>query len=289
MHNSLDTLLDILDLEPLEIGLYRGQSQDLGFGHLFGGQVLGQALAAANFTVDAQRHIHSFHSYFLRAGDLSRPVIYEVETLRDGASISTRRVSAIQNGRPIFYLTGSFHQQEQGFEHQTAMPEVPGPEGLSNQFQAASALKGQVPDKVLDMFLKNTAIEMRLVNPINPLKPEVTEPVRHVWMKVNGQVDGSQALHRQLLAYASDLNFLVTACQPHGVSFLTPGLKMATVDHSMWFHRDVDFSDWVLYSVDSPNAIGGRGFVRGQIFNQNGELLASTAQEGVLRMKNRQS
>ncbi|TKB49782.1 acyl-CoA thioesterase II [Ferrimonas sediminicola] len=287
MSNSLDNLLQVMDLEPLEEGLYRGQSEDLGFGHLFGGQVLGQALAAATRTVDAERAIHSFHSYFLRAGDLNRPVIYEVENMRDGRTISTRRVSAIQHGRPIFHLTGSFHHLEPGFEHQSAMPRVPGPQTLANQFQLAEAMRGKVPDRVLDIYLKNTSIEIRPVDPVDPLNPTPREPVRHVWMRVNGELPQNPVLHSHLLAYASDLNFLITAAQPHGVSFLTPGVKMATIDHSMWFHRPVAFDQWLLYSVDSPNAINSRGLVRGQIFNQAGELLASTAQEGLLRQKAR--
>lgn len=287
MSNSLDTLLEVMDLEQLEEGLYRGQSEDLGFGHLFGGQVLGQALAAATRTVDPAREIHSFHSYFLRAGDLSRPVIYEVENMRDGGSISTRRVSAIQHGRPIFHLTGSFHHLEPGFEHQTDMPRVPGPEALPNQFQLAEGMRGKVPDAVLDIYLNNTSIEIRPVDPVNPLNPTPREPVSHVWMRANGELPKGASLHSHLLAYASDLNFLITAAQPHGVSFLTPGIKMATIDHSMWFHRPVAFDQWLLYAVDSPNAINSRGLVRGQIFNQAGELVASTAQEGLLRQKSR--
>ncbi|USD36733.1 MULTISPECIES: acyl-CoA thioesterase domain-containing protein [Ferrimonas] len=289
MSNSLDTLLEIMTLEQLEQGLFRGQSQDLGFGHLFGGQVLGQALAAATQTVADDRQVHSFHSYFLRAGDLQRPVIYEVENMRDGGSISTRRVSAIQHGRPIFHLTGSFHHSEPGFEHQAAMPDVAGPDGLANQFQLAEAMRGKVPDKLLDIYLNNTAIEIRLVDPINPLKPEPREPVRYVWMKANGPLPSNQSLQQHLLAYASDLNFLVTAAQPHGVSYLTPGLKMATIDHSMWFHRPVAFDQWLLYAVDSPNAMNSRGLVRGQIFNQQGQLVASSAQEGLLRQMHRKS
>ncbi|SDI54818.1 acyl-CoA thioesterase-2 [Ferrimonas sediminum] len=289
MSNSLETLLEIMTLEQLEQGLFRGQSQDLGFGHLFGGQVLGQALAAATQTVADDRQVHSFHSYFLRAGDLQRPVIYEVENMRDGGSISTRRVSAIQHGRPIFHLTGSFHHSEPGFEHQAGMPDVAGPDGLPNQFQLAEAMRGKVPDQLLEIYLNNTAIEIRLVEPINPLKPEPREPVRYVWMKANGPLPAGQSLHQHLLAYASDLNFLVTAAQPHGVSYLTPGLKMATIDHSMWFHRPVAFDQWLLYAVDSPNAMNSRGFVRGQIFNQQGQLVASSAQEGLLRQMHRKS
>ncbi|MGS0682394.1 acyl-CoA thioesterase II [Shewanella sp. 125m-7] len=284
MSQVLDDLLALLSLEQIEEGLFRGQSQDLGFGHVFGGQVMGQALSAAKQTVSPDRKVHSLHSYFLRAGDEKLPIVYDVEIMRDGGSFSARRVKAIQKGRPIFYMTCSFQTHEAGYDHQAVMPDVPGPEGLLNQQELAMTLRDKVPSRVLEKFMADTPIEMRLVNPSDPIAPKASEPARHVWIRANGQVPDNLSVHDYLLAYASDFNFLVTAAQPHGVSFLTPGMRMATIDHAMWFHRPFDLSQWLLYSIDSPNASGGRGFVRGQFFNQQGELVASATQEGLIRM-----
>lgn len=285
MSDTLNRLLGILSLEQLEDGLYRGETLDLGFGHLFGGQVLGQALSAAKATVCEARAVHSFHSYFLRPGDLSRPVIYEVENLRDGGSFSARKVSAIQHGRPIFYMTASFQGEEPGFEHQDPMPDVPGPEGLPNQHDLATLLADKLPKTLMERYLDNAAIEMRLVEQVDPFRPKATEPKRYVWMRTQGALPDDPRLHRYLLAYASDFNFLVTALQPHGLSWLDPRLKVATIDHAMWFHRPFRFDEWVLYAIDSPNATNSRGLVRGQFFNQKGELIASAMQEGLMRQQ----
>ncbi|MCG9730848.1 acyl-CoA thioesterase II [Shewanella sp. Isolate13] len=284
MSQVLDDLLALLSLEQIEEGLFRGQSQDLGFGHVFGGQVMGQALSAAKQTVSPDRKVHSLHSYFLRAGDEKLPIVYDVEIMRDGGSFSARRVKAIQKGRPIFYMTCSFQTAEEGYDHQAVMPDVVGPDGLLNQQELAMTLRDKVPSKVLEKFMADTPIEMRLVNPSDPIAPKAREPIRHVWIRANGELPDKMCVHDYLLAYASDFNFLVTAAQPHGVSFLTPGMRMATIDHAMWFHRPFDLSQWLLYSIDSPNASGGRGFVRGQFFNQQGELVASATQEGLIRM-----
>ncbi|MCH1921594.1 acyl-CoA thioesterase II [Shewanella sp. A3A] len=284
MSHVLDELMSLLALERIETGWYRGQSQDLGFGHVFGGQVMGQALSAARQTVPADRHIHSLHSYFLRAGDEKLPIIYDVETMRDGGSFSARRVKAVQKGRPIFYMTCSFQVEEKGFDHQSTMPDVQGPEGLLNQQELAMTLRDKVPPKMLEKFMADAPIEMRLVNPLNPVTPNETEPRRYVWIRANGHVPPDHDMHDYLLAYASDFNFLVTAAQPHGVSFLTPGMRMATIDHSIWFHRPVNLSDWLLFAIESPNACGGRGYVRGQFFDQQGRLIASCTQEGLMRM-----
>ena len=284
MSQVLDDLLSLLSLEQIEIGLFRGQSQDLGFGHVFGGQVMGQALSAAKQTVPSERKVHSLHSYFLRAGDEKLPIVYEVENMRDGGSFSARRVSAIQKGRPIFHMTCSFQEPEAGFDHQAKMPEVPGPEGLLNQNELAMTLRDKVPARILEKFMEEAPIEMRLVNPLHPFAPKETEPYRYVWLRANGPMPTDAHIHEYLLAYASDFNFLVTAAQPHGVSFLTPGIRMATIDHAMWFHRPINMGEWLLYSIDSPTASGGRGYVRGQFFNQQDELVASTTQEGLIRM-----
>lgn len=283
MSQVLDELLSLMKLEAIEKGIYRGQSQDLGFRALFGGQVIGQALSAAKETLQDGRRVHSFHSYFLRPGDATKPVVYDVENVRDGNSISTRRVKAVQNGKAIFYMTASFQVPATGFEHQTSMPNVMGPEELVSTVDFARQHIDLIPESVRDKFTCETAIEMRPVEHYNPLKPEKSSPYRHIWLKARGDLPQDPKVHDYLLAYASDFMFLPTAGQPHGVSHLSPEIQMATIDHSMWFHHDVKMDDWILHVVDSPTAVAGRGLVRGQFFNRDGLLVASSMQEGVIR------
>ncbi|EEQ07462.1 acyl-CoA thioesterase II [Yersinia bercovieri] len=284
MSQPLAKLLDLLHLEKIEEGIFRGQSEDLGLRQVFGGQVVGQAIYAAKQTVPMDRIVHSFHSYFLRPGDSSKPIIYDVETLRDGTSFSARRISAIQNGKPIFYMTASFQSQEEGFEHQNSMPEVPSPDGLMSESDIARQFAHLIPKKVREKFIGNQPIEMRPVKFHNPLQGSVEEPNRYVWFRANGEMPDDLRVHQYLLGYASDFNFLPTALQPHGIGFLEPGVQIATIDHSMWFHRPFRLDDWLLYAVESTSASGARGFVRGQIYNQQGVLVASTVQEGVIRL-----
>ena len=285
MSQALQNLLNLLNLEKLEEGLFRGQSEDLGLRQVFGGQVVGQALYAAKQTVPEERIIHSFHSYFLRPGDSKKGIIYDVETLRDGKSFSARRVSAVQNGQPIFYMTASFQAPESGFEHQNAMPEVPGPETLASEQDLAQKMAHLLPEKVQEKFIAERPLEIRPVQIHNPLKGRVDEPVRQVWIRANGGLPADLRIHQYLLGYASDLNFLPVALQPHGKGFLEADMQVATIDHSMWFHRPFNFSDWLLYSVVSTSASGARGFVRGEFYNQQGVLVASTVQEGVMRQR----
>lgn len=281
----LNDLLAMLALERIEEGHFRGQSQDLGFGAVFGGQVMGQALSAAYQTVSPERMVHSLHCYFLRPGDVRHPILYEVEHIRDGNTVSTRRVQAIQHGKSIFYLNASFQLEEPGLDHQDEMPQVQGPDGLRSEQEWAEQLKAFIPPFLHDKLLSEKPIEMRPVSFVNPLQAEPCSPNRYVWFKANGQMPDDPAIHRYLLAYASDFNFLPTALQPHGVAFFDRDLQVATIDHAMWFHRDFRFDDWLLYAVDSPSASGGRGLVRGQFFNRQGKLVASTIQEGVIRRR----
>ena len=281
----LNDLLAMLALERIEEGHFRGQSQDLGFGAVFGGQVMGQALSAAYQTVSPERMVHSLHCYFLRPGDVRHPILYEVEHIRDGNTVSTRRVQAIQHGKSIFYLNASFQLEEPGLDHQDGMPQVQGPDGLRSEQEWAEQLKAFIPPFLHDKLLSEKPIEMRPVSFVNPLQAEPCSPNRYVWFKANGQMPDEPAIHRYLLAYASDFNFLPTALQPHGVAFFDRDLQVATIDHAMWFHRDFRFDDWLLYAVDSPSASGGRGLVRGQFFNRQGKLVASTIQEGVIRRR----
>jgi acyl-CoA thioesterase-2 len=283
MSQVLHDLLVLLKLETIEQGLYRGQSQDLGFKAVFGGQVMGQALSASKETVEADRKVHSFHSYFLRPGDASKPIVYEVENIRDGKSFSTRRVSAIQFGKPIFYMTASFQAEEQGFEHQELMPRVPAPEDLVSDLEFYREHAHLIPESLRSKFICEKPIEMRPVAFHNPFNPQISQAKRYVWFKANGVMPDDLRVHKYLLAYASDFNFLPTALQPHGKSFMAPNMQVATIDHAMWFHHDFRFDDWLLYAVDSPSASGARGLVRGQFFNRDGVLVASTMQEGVIR------
>ncbi len=286
MSQTLNNLLTLLNLEKIEEGLFRGQSEDLGLRQVFGGQVVGQALYAAKETVPEARLVHSFHSYFLRPGDSQKPIIYDVEVLRDGNSFSARRVAAIQNGKPIFYMTASFQAPELGFEHQKTMPTVVGPEGLPSETEIAQSLAHLLPPTLKEKFLCDRPLEIRPVEFHNPLKGHVAAPVRQVWIRANGTVPDDIRVHQYLLGYASDLNFLPVALQPHGIGFLEKGIQIATIDHSMWFHRPFNFNEWLLYSVESTSASSARGFVRGEFYTQDGALVASTVQEGVMRNHN---
>ena len=281
----LDELLALLKLEVIEQGIYRGQSQDLGFRALFGGQVMGQALSAAQETVGADRFVHSLHSYFLRAGDASKPVVYEVESIRDGTSFSTRRIQAIQNGKAIFYMTASFQQPEEGFNHQDSMPDVPNPDGIPSYNDFIAEHLDDLPKSMRDKFLAEKPIEIRPIQQYNWFNPQKSDSSSQSWLKTNGNLPDDLRIHSCMLAYASDFHFLPTALLPHGASHLLPNFQIATVDHAMWFHRPFRFDDWLLYCMDSPSASNGRGLVRGQIYNRQGELVASTTQEGVIRQR----
>lgn len=283
MANVLQELVELLRLERIEQNLFRGQSQDLGWGAIFGGQVLGQALSAASQTVPAERVVHSLHGYFLRQGDASIPVVYDVDCIRDGRSFTTRRVVAIQNGRAIFNMAASFQVVEEGYDHSPSMPETKGPEGLLSERELAQRFVDKIPEKLRKRATAERPIEIRPVRPSNPLAPEARPPHRSVWFKASDKLPDDPALHRYLLAYVSDFQFLPTAMQPHAVSWLIPGMQVASLDHAMWFHRPFRMDEWLLHVVESPSASGARGLVRGQLFTRDGTLVASTTQEGLMR------
>lgn len=285
MSRVLEDLLELLKLEPIEENLFRGRSQDLGYRQLFGGQVLGQALSAASRTVEAGRHVHSMHGYFLRPGDASLPVVYTVLRVRDGGSFTTRSVSAIQKGQPIFTMMASFQGEEPGLEHQTEMPEVPGPEGLSSDVELLRRRAERIPERLREKFLCDKPIELRPVAPLDAFEPEPREPVKHVWFRATGELPEDPQVHKYVLAYASDFNLITTALQPHGTPFMQSNLQMASLDHALWFHRDVRVNDWLLYTMDSPWAGNARGLARGRIFNRQGQLVASVTQEGLIRLR----
>jgi acyl-CoA thioesterase-2 len=285
MQRVLEDLVNLLALERIDRDLFRGTSQNLGWGAIFGGQVLGQALSAATQTVTADRPVHSVHGYFIRAGELDRPIVYRVDRLRDGRSFSTRRVVAVQEGEAIFSLAASFQVEESGFEHSDAMPDVPAPEALRSERDLALAFADELPPAVRAMATAECPIEIRPVELRDPLAPRVYAPSRRLWYRAVDRLPDDPALHRYLLAYASDFSFLGTALDPHAVNWLTPNMQVASLDHAMWFHRPFRVDEWLLYDVESPNASGGRGLVRGRFFDREGRLVASTIQEGLIRKR----
>ncbi|RFF32008.1 acyl-CoA thioesterase [Wenzhouxiangella sediminis] len=282
MNDALASVIELLDLEQLEDNFFRGESRDIGAPQVFGGQILGQALSAAHRTVDS-RAPHSLHAYFLRPGDFNQPVVYQVERSRDGGSYSNRRVVAIQHGRPILNLAASFHAGDEGFDHQFDMPRVEGPEGLSKSIDIHDSILDQVPEKMRRLLAHRPPLEFRPVEAPKFIDPEARAPRKHVWMRAWNRLPDDPELHRNLLTYVSDYELLGTATLPHDLDFSTRPVQMASIDHALWFHRPFRVDDWLLYACDSPSSHGGRGFTRGQFFNQSGELVASTAQEGVIR------
>jgi acyl-CoA thioesterase II len=286
MNQLLTDLLKVLTLERIEMNLFRGESRDIGSPQVFGGQVLGQALVAASGTIEGRR-VHSLHAYFLRRGDFNLPIVYEVDRARDGASFSTRRVVAIQNGAQIFNMSASFQTVEAGLEHQMTPPEVPPPEGLVDIQTHIQDSIAHVPERVQRVLGQARPFEFRPVVPPDYRNPKKLEPHRNVWFRAVGTLPAEQSLHRCLLAYVSDYALLETALMPHGITSMSPQILMASLDHAMWFHRDVRVDDWLLYSTDSPSASGARGFARGSVFTRDGVLVASTAQEGLMRVVNR--
>lgn len=282
MSDALAELVSLLSLEQLETHRFRGQSQDLGWGTVFGGQVLGQALSAAAQTVPLDRKVHSLHGYFLRPGAVDRPIAYEVDPIRDGRSFTTRRVVATQNGRAIFNLAASFQGDEPGHEHAEPRPEAQGPRGVPNESQLLERAAQRYPG-LSSIAAKKRPIEIRPLAPVNPFNPEPQPPRHQLWMRASGALPDDPRLHRFLLAYASDFQLMVTALRPHGVSWVGPDLKAASLDHAMYFHRDFRMDDWLLYDLHSPWAGGARGLAQGRFYDPDGYLIATTIQEGLMR------
>jgi acyl-CoA thioesterase II len=284
MQPLVSELIDLLALEQLEADLFRGQSRDIGTKYVFGGQVLGQALAACQRTVSADRHVHSLHAYFLRAGDIDAPIVYMVERSRDGKSFSTRRVTAVQHGQQIFGLAASFQVRETGMSHQLSKPDVPPPEDLAESEAINPELLAKVSAKQQRWLSSKGPFEFRQVYPRDELKRPKRPPYQHVWFRLIDRIGDDEVLHQSMLAYASDFHLLGTSTFPHGVSYLQPNVQMASLDHAMWFHRPFRIDEWLLYSCDSPSADGARGLSRGSIYTRDGTLVASTAQEGLIRV-----
>jgi acyl-CoA thioesterase-2 len=281
----LDSVLEHLNLEQIETNLFRGISESLGPPRVFGGQVIGQALIAALRTVEG-RPCHSLHGYFLRPGDPAIPIIYEVDRIRDGKSFTTRRVVAIQRGEAIFNMSASFQVMEEGLSHQAQMPDVPGPDQLPTEEEMLERRKDKLSAEKLAMMKRERPIEMRRVEEVDYANPEKMDPVQHIWFRSKKKLGDAVSQHQCLLAYASDMGLLSTATLPHGMTFMT-GLMTASLDHAMWFHRSFRFDEWVLIAMDSPAAAGSRGFNRGSMFTEDGKMIASVAQEGLIRVVTR--
>jgi acyl-CoA thioesterase-2 len=284
MTSPVSELIELLSLERLEDNLFRGQSRDIGTKYVFGGQVLGQALSAAQATMAQPRDAHSLHAYFLRAGDIEHPIVYHVDRTRDGGSFSVRRVTAIQHGQVIFFCAASFHEHEDGGEHQLSMPEVPKPEDIEPAPALPPEVFAKLPSKVQRWLSRMGPFEFRHVYPRDELNPPKRPPYQQVWFRLTEKVGDAPELHRALLAYASDFHLLGTATFPHGISYYQPNVQMASLDHALWFHRPFRADEWLLYSIDSPSAQNGRGLARGLVYDRAGKLVASTAQEGLIRV-----
>jgi len=286
MSAMLKGLSRLLALEAVDDHCFRGLSVDLGFRQLFGGQVLGQALSAASQTVDAERHAHSMHGYFLRPGDPRQPVLYQVERVRDGGSFSTRRVVASQQeGVPIFFASLSLHKPEEGHAHQQPMPDVPAPEEVPTQLEYLKETVGdKLPEALLLRFSVNPPLDVRQVPPEKHADGNIL-PRQYIWVRANGSMPDTPSEHQRLLAWVSDLNLLATALLPHGITVWDRSLQISSLDHALWFHQPIRLDDWLLYAMDSPWAGNGRGFVRGQFFNRAGGLVAEVAQEGLMRQR----
>lgn len=282
--------MKLLALERIEENLFRGQSQDLGWHTVYGGQVLGQALSAAVQTVPADRHVHSLHAYFLRLGDVTKPIVYDVDRIRDGGSFTTRRVVAIQNGKAIFNLAASFQVEEKGFEHHDAMPDVPKPDALPTEQDLARPHVDRFPDSMRSRAIGERPFEHRPIPLGIPgeealFAPPKLPPTRMMWLRTVARLPDDPALHRYLLAYASDHALITTALLPHGVTWLSGGMQVASLDHVMWFHQPFRVDEWLLYVLDSPAAHGSRGLARGRVFTEDGRMVATVTQEGLLRRR----
>jgi acyl-CoA thioesterase II len=286
--SAIDQLLQTLDLERIEDNIFRGQSPQAGWQRVYGGLVIAQALVAATRTVEATRPPHSLHAYFLLPGDPGAPIVYEVDRIRDGKSFTTRRCNAVQHGCPIFSLSASFQVSEPGFTHTFPMPDVVPPENLPDEATFFAGLGQPLPaglQALRGWFEKEAAIELRLVDPSHYLGRKRDQPAQYVWIRARGRLPDDPAIHRAVLAYLSDMTLLDAAMVVHGRTLFDPDIQVASLDHALWFHRPFRADEWMLYAQDSPSSGGGRGLTRGLIFTRNGALIASVAQEGLLRLR----
>ena len=280
----INQIIKTLDLEEIELNHYLATSPNEGWQRVYGGQVIGQALVAASRTVSPNRSAHSLHGYFLRAGDTTIPILYKVDRIRDGKSFTTRRVVAVQRGQAIFTMSISFQIDEGGLSHQFDMPKVPAPDSLPTEDELRREQTKSWPKEFQESFSGSSAIQVKPVDPVDLLNPKPTQAVQRCWMRCGEPLPDDPRIHQCVLAYLSDWSLLDTASRPHGVSFMQENVQVASLDHAMWFHRSFRADEWLLYDQDSPSASGARGFNRGLIYNQTGKLVASTTQEGLLRI-----
>lgn len=280
---SIKELEDLLNLEQIEVNIFRGQNFKAPWKRVFGGQVLAQSINAAYRTVPKDRFLHSMHAYFILAGDIDLPIVYDVDIVRDGGSFTTRRVVAIQKGRPIFIMAASFQLSQAGIDHQITMPDVERPENLRSDIDIIESIKDKYP-KIYAAYSHERPIEFRPVENYGPLLNHNSEPFQHIWFKAKGETEADLPMHHQVLAYASDYNLLTTATLPHREAMNAKQTFLASLDHALWIHREFDISQWHLYALDSPSASNSRGFTRGNIFNISGDLVASVVQEGLVRV-----
>jgi acyl-CoA thioesterase II len=281
----MEQLIETLDLEVLEVNLFRGTSPQAGWQRVFGGQVIAQALVAAQRCVDTDRHIHSLHAYFMRPGDPSVPIIYEVERIRDGSSFATRRVVAIQHGKAIFSMSASFQYDEDGLDHQVEIPAVTPPEQLMAETEFREMFLAKAPEAVKKYWAQERPVEFRPTSFKHYMSAEKLEPVSDIWVRLTGPVPDDRGLQAAVLAYLSDMTLLDVSLFAHGMSIFDQRIQAASLDHAMWFHRPSKLDDWMLYSQDSPSTSGGRGMTRGSIYTRSGQLIASVAQEGLIRKR----
>lgn len=281
----IERLTTLLDVEQLDTDLYRGARNPGGVGRVFGGQVIAQALQSAQRSVEGDKTAHSLHAYFMRPGDENHPIIFRVVRDFEGSSFATRRVIAMQKGKPILNMAASFQVAEEGFHHQDEMPDVPPPEGLLSELELNERIRDEIPEQFHRFLLRTRAIEIRPVHPRNWFKPERGDPRQHAWIRAIGTLGDEPALHRAVLAYASDMVLLGTCMLPHAVSSMTGKVQTASLDHAVWLHEPFRADEWLLYTTDSPWAGHSRGFNRGKIYSRDGRLVASIAQEGLIRLR----
>ena len=282
---AMEQLIRTLDLEKLEEDLFRGTSPDVGWQRVFGGQVIAQSLVAAQRCVTPDRHVHSLHAYFMRPGDPSIPIVYQVERIRDGASFATRRVVALQHGKAIFSMSASFQVEEDGYDHQVTIPDVPQPDRLMGEKEFRELFVARAPEPVRRYWGRERPVEFKPVSMTHYVSSEKLAPEAHIWVRTTGPAPDDRATQTAVLAYLSDMTLLDTSLYAHGTSIFDPSIQAASLDHAMWFHRPAKLDDWMLYTQDSPSASGARGMTRGSLFNRSGELVASVAQEGLIRKR----
>jgi acyl-CoA thioesterase-2 len=285
---ALDGLIELLDLEELEVNIFRGRSPEEPRQRVFGGQVAGQALVAAGRTVE-RGIVHSLHAYFLRPGDVAAPILYQVDRIRDGRTFTTRRVVAIQHGKAIFHLSASFQPEEPGPDHQIPMPEAPDPDTLPTYEERIAPLLDRMPEGLRQWMTRDRPIDVRAVDFVDPFHPVARPPSQLVWIRAHGRLPDPLLLHQCIVAYASDLSLLDTATLPHAIAWNDPGYVMASLDHAMWFHRPFRADEWLLYAQESPSAHGARGFTMGHLFTREGTIVVSVAQEGLIRPAGRKA